>query len=142
MVGWYRRPVALPSAEWNRRLVREASAPREAGDSGPLFALTADDVRWKVIVTTAASGVFESKRPLVEGAFAPLLQRLRGELVTRLHDVSADGDKVFLEFETHCSATNGVAYDQEYCWAMRMRGGRIVEIVVYLDTDLRARVLA
>jgi hypothetical protein len=68
--------------------VREAFRPWEAGDSGLLFALVADDVRWTVIGSTPASGVFESKQALVNAAFGPLLERLEGALVTRFVDLA------------------------------------------------------
>jgi ketosteroid isomerase-like protein len=129
-------------AEENEALVREAFAPWEAGDSGPFFELVADDVHWEVIGTTPASGVFESKQALIEGAFGPLLAKLEGPLVTKLVDVTACGEKVFLQHTSHGVGTNGVVYDQAYCFAMRMDGGRIVEIRAYIDTDVLRRVLA
>jgi uncharacterized protein len=110
-------------------------------DSGPFFDLVAEDVRWTVIGTTAASGVFESKQALIDGAFGPLLERLDGPLVTRLIDVSVDGDKVFLQFESAGVTTDDIEYQQVYCFAMRMSDRRIVEITAYLDTDLLARAL-
>ncbi|MEM9517465.1 MAG: nuclear transport factor 2 family protein [Actinomycetota bacterium] len=133
--------MSSDAAARNRELVAGAFAPWEDGDSGPLFELIADDVRWRVIGTTWASGDFSSKQELIDKAFGRLLAVLGDDLRTRLHDVSADGDKVFLEFESHGMASNGVPYNQEYCWVMKMRAGRAVEIVAYLDTDLLVRVV-
>jgi ketosteroid isomerase-like protein len=130
------------SADENRRVVHEAFLPWEQGDSGPFFDLVADDVRWTVIGSTPVSGVYESKEALISGAFGPLLQRLGGRLVTRLVDISADGDKVFLQHESSGVTSDGIAYEQVYCFAMRMRDLRIVEIVAYLDTELLSRVMA
>jgi ketosteroid isomerase-like protein len=126
----------------NKRLVREAFRPWEEGDSGPFFDLIADDVRWTVIGSTPASGVFESKKALVDAAFGPLLERLEGPLTTRFVDLAADGDKVFLRFESSGMAKTGLRYHQVYCFAMVMRERRIVEIVAYLDTDLLAKVFS
>ncbi len=132
----------MPGAEHNKLLVREAFRPWEAGDSGPFFALIADDVRWTVIGTTPASGVFTSKQALIDGAFAPLLDRLGGKLTARFVDLAAEGDKVFLRFESSGVTKTGLRYDQVYCWAMVMRDQRIVEITAYLDTELLVRVFA
>ena len=126
----------------NKALVRAAFAPWEEGDSDPFFDLIADDVSWTVIGTTAASGVFDSKAALIDGAFGPLQARLDGPLLTRLVEVAADGDRVFLRFESRGRGANGLAYEQVYCWAMTMSEGRITEITAYLDTDLLARILA
>ncbi|MEM9257454.1 MAG: nuclear transport factor 2 family protein [Pseudomonadota bacterium] len=125
----------------NKHLVREAFRPWEAGDSGPLFALIADDVLWTVIGTTSASGVFHSKQSLIDEAFGPLLERLEHDLKTTFIDIAAEDDKVFLRFESLGHATTGVTYHQAYCWAMVMRDGIIVEITAYLDTDLLRRVM-
>jgi len=126
----------------NKTLVRTAFEPWERGDSGPFFALIAEDVVWTVIGTTSVSGVFRSKQVLVDQAFGPLLERLDGPLITRLVDIAAEGDKVFLRFESSGRAKTGLPYEQTYCFAMVMRAGRIVEIVAYLDTDLLARIFA
>ena len=40
----------MAKSDDNKRLVREAFRPWEAGDSGLFFALVADDVRWTVMM--------------------------------------------------------------------------------------------
>ena len=130
------------TADDNKALVRAAFTPWERGDSGPFFALIADDVAWTVIGTTAVSGVYRSKQALIEGAFGPLLARLDGPLTARFIDIAAEGEKVFLRFESRGRAKSGLAYEQAYCFAMVLREGRIVEIVAYLDTDLLAKVFS
>jgi ketosteroid isomerase-like protein len=80
--------------------------------------------------------VFESKQALVDGAFGPLLDRLAGGLTTTFREVAADGDRVFLRFESEGITKSGIRYEQVYCWAMTMRDGRIIDIVACLDTEL------
>jgi ketosteroid isomerase-like protein len=130
------------TAEDNKSLVRDAFRPWEQGDSGPFFALVTDAVTWTVIGSTAVSGLYRSKQALIDGAFDPLLERLDGPLKSRLIDIAAEGDKVFLRFESSGRAMTGLRYEQAYCFAMVMRDGRIIEIVAYLDTDLLARIFA
>jgi len=132
----------MTASDDNKRRVREAFRPWEEGDSGPFFELIAEDVRWTVIGSTPVSGVYESKQALVEAAFGPLLERLDGTLLTRFVDVAADGDKVFLRFESSGVTRTGLPYGQVYCFAMVMREQRIVEIVAYLDTELLAKVFS
>jgi ketosteroid isomerase-like protein len=132
----------MAASDDNKRVVREAFRPWEEGDSGPFFALIAEDVRWTVIGSTPVSGVYESKQALVEAAFGPLLERLAGMLSTRFVDVAAEGDKVFLRFESSGVAKTGLHYEQVYCFAMVMREQRIVEIAAYLDTELLAKVFS
>jgi len=56
--------------------------------------------------------------------------------------LAADGDKVFLRFESSAVAKTGLHYEQVYCFAMVMREQRIVEIVAYLDTELVVKVFS
>lgn len=134
--------VAMAASDDNKRRVREAFRPWEEGDSGPFFDLIAEDVRWTVIGSTPVSGIYESKQALVEAAFGPLLERLAGTLTTRFVDLAAEGDKVFLRFESSGVTKTGLHYEQVYCFAMVMREQRIVEIVAYLDTELLAKVFS
>jgi len=132
----------MAASDDNKRRVREAFRPWEKGDSGPFFDLIDEDVRWTVIGSTPVSGVYDSKQALVDAAFGPLLRRLAGPLSTRFVDLAADGDKVFLRFESSGVTKTGLHYDQVYCFAMVMREQRIVEIVAYLDTELLAKVFS
>jgi ketosteroid isomerase-like protein len=132
----------MVASDDNKRVVREAFRPWEEGDSGPFFDLIAEDVRWTVIGSTPVSGVYESKQALVEAAFGPLLERLAGTLSTRFVDLAAEGDKVFLRFESSGVAKTGLHYEQVYCFAMVMREQRVVEAVAYLDTELLAKVFS
>ncbi|MEM6762202.1 MAG: nuclear transport factor 2 family protein [Pseudomonadota bacterium] len=125
-----------------KRTVREAFRPWENGDSGPFFALVADDVRWTVIGTTKVSGVYTSKAALLENTFGPLLDRLDGPLKTTFIDLAVDGSRVFLRFESLGTGKTGTPYRQTYCFAMRWRNGQIVETVAYLDTELLANIFA
>ena len=75
----------------------------------------------------------------MDTAFDPLRERLDGPLITRFVDLAADGDKVFLRFESSGVVKTGLHYEQAYCFAMVMRKRRIVEIVAYLDTELLAK---
>lgn len=132
----------MAEAEKNAATVRAAFLPWEQGDSGPFFELVADDVRWTVIGSTPFSGVFESKQALLDGAFGVLVDHLEDGLQTRLVDIIAAGDKVVLQHTSHGIGTNGVTYDQAYCFVMTLRDDRIVEIVAYVDTDLLVRIIA
>ncbi|MEM8953370.1 MAG: nuclear transport factor 2 family protein [Verrucomicrobiota bacterium] len=134
--------MASSPQEQNKKLVRKAFRPWEDGNSAPFFDLIADDVVWNVIGKSPVSGLYHSKREIIDKAFGPLLDRLDGPLKTTFIDLAAEGERVFLRFESKGITKNGIHYDQAYCFAMLMRDDRIVEIVAYLDTDLLTRVFA
>ena len=131
---------AMTVSDNNKRLVLRAFQPWEMGNSKPFFDLIAEDVTWTVIGTTAVSGIYHSKKEIVDKAFGPLLGRLEGLLTARLVDIAAEGEKVFLRFESNGAGRTGIQYNQTYCFAMVMRGDRIIEITAYLDTELLARI--
>ena len=121
--------------------MRAAFEQWEQGDSRPFFALVADDVRWTVTGSTGISGTFHSKGAFVTQAAGLLTKRFAGPLVAKLVDVSADGDKVFVQWEGSAVSVTGVDYEQAYCWVLSMRDGRVVEALAYLDTELVSAVL-
>jgi ketosteroid isomerase-like protein len=129
----------LPAID-NKTILAKAFQLWEMGDSGPFFDVIADDVVWTVIGSTKVSGVYRSKQDLIDHAFGPLLNKLDGDLKTTRVDIVVEHEKAILQFESSGVAANGTKYDQVYCWAMKMRDGRIVEIIAYLDTDLLRRV--
>lgn len=125
----------------NAQTVIAAFRPWEHGDSGPFFALVADDVRWEVTGSSAVSGVYESKQALATGAFGRLTEKLSGPLVAQLVDVIAVDDDVVLRFTSSAPTYSDLVYDQSYCFVMKMSGGRITEIVAYIDTAILDAVL-
>jgi ketosteroid isomerase-like protein len=130
----------MSNSDEKKRLVFQAFQPWEQGNGTPFFDLIADDVTWTVIGTTAVSGVYHSKQEVIDRAFGPLLRRLNGPLTARFVDIAADGEKVYLRFKSSGIVKTGIHYKQTYCFAMVMRGGRIIEIVAYLDTAMLARI--
>ena len=135
------RRSAMTMSFENKRTVCAACRPWESNDSVSHFEIIAEDVLWTVIGTTSASGVYQSKQEIINKAFGPLLGQLDDGSMTRFVDRAAEGDKLFLVFGGAGHAGNGVGYDQTKCWPLVMRGGRIVEITVCLDTDLSRRVV-
>jgi len=123
------------TAAENKKLIREAFEAWGRGDGRPFFALVADDVRWTVTGRTPISGTYTSKKDF-RGVLKAMGEHLATDLKVVLHDVIADGDKVAVEFESHAAGRNGTAYDQRYCWMLRVVEGRVHEVVAYLDTEL------
>lgn len=122
----------------NKQLIRDAFAAWSRGDGRAFFKLVADDVRWTVTGSTPISRTYNSKRDF-RAALSAMAEHLATELKVVVHDVIADGDKVAVQFESHAQGKNGTAYDQKYCWMLRMAEGKVREVIAYLDTELVAR---
>lgn len=125
----------------NCQAIRSAFENWEHGDTRPFFGLVSADVRWTVIGSTPISGTYQGKSAFLEKAAGKLTAKFAGPLTARIVDVSADGDKVFLQWEGSARTTDGRPYEQAYCWVLTMSEGEVVEALAYLDTELVSAVL-
>jgi len=119
----------------NKKLIHDAFTVWSQGDGRPFFKLIADEVRWTVIGGTPVSGTYHSKHDFRQ-TVKSLSERFASDLKVTLRDVIADGDKVAVQWEGHAMGKNGTAYDQTYCWVMRLADGKVCECIAYLDTEL------
>ncbi len=129
------------SAVENRKMIREAFDAWSRGDGRPFFKLVADDVRWTVIGNTPISRTYTSKSDF-RNALKAMSDHFASELKVVVRDVIADGDKVAVQFESHAAGKNGIAYDQTYCWVLRLGDGKVREVTAYLDTELVTKLFA
>jgi uncharacterized protein len=124
----------------NRQLIEEVFAALEARDPRPFADLLADDVVWRIPGCSAWSGSWEGK-PMVQD----MLAYVRGLLVRRVQltvgRVLADGDHVVVTADGRAETTDGLPYDNAYCFVFRLADGKAVEITEYQDTDLAVRTL-
>jgi ketosteroid isomerase-like protein len=129
------------NAAENKKLIRDAFDAWSRGEGRVFFKLVADDVRWTVTGTTPISRTYNSKRDF-RSALSAMAEHLASELKIVVRDVIADGDKVAVQFESHAQGKNGTAYDQTYCWVLRLAEGQVREVIAYLDTELVSKLFA
>ena len=127
--------VTMATAD-NKKLVQDAFAAWARGEGNAVFNLLADDVHWTVIGSTPVSRTYFSKREFLDGAVKPLGEKISGAIQPTVRDVSADGDKVIVQWDGRATGRNGTLYNQTYCWVMRLEGGKVREGTAYLDTEL------
>lgn len=114
-----------------------------------------DDAAWTLIGTTPASGrhetlqniknVFQYKcwhgddRP---GSYDQGLDPAYGVKPLTIHEVTALEDgRVLVHCSSDCRGNNGVEYRNEYCWVIRVKDGKIVDLYEFADTALIERAL-
>jgi len=58
-----------------------------------------------------------------------------------IHTVTAEGDRVVVEFEGNGTLSNGDKYCNQYCMVFQLRGGKICQVNEYFCTILADEVL-
>ena len=111
------------------------------GTGRPFIETLADDVRWTIIGSTAWSKTYVGKRSVIDDLLRPLGRQLGGASIIRAHHFVAEGDDVVVQATGHNATTAGKAYENAYCWVIRMRDGQMSELTEYTDTQLIASVL-
>ncbi len=117
-----------------RELVAYLFNSWEAGDSSAFFKVLADDMQWTAIGTTPISGVSHSKSEYLTKTYAPLLKVFSGPTSCRLKRLMADGDLVTVEWHGETPLLKGGIYVNDYCWVIRAKDDKIVEVTGYFDT--------
>jgi len=106
----------------------EAAAPCLAPDAFTLakgFGKFAGVRQHDLILATI--GAF---RKLVPDGMQPVIQ-----------SVTAEGDRVVVEFEGNATLSNGASYCNQYCMVFTLQGGRIKQVNEYFCTILADEVL-
>ena len=96
----------------------------------------ADDVDWTVQGTHPLAGYYTSKADFHAHTFARLNKILPGGTQLHVEQVFTDGDWAIVELRSLATARNGMRFDNRYCWIMRFKDERIVEVRAYLDSAL------
>jgi hypothetical protein len=58
-----------------------------------------------------------------------------------VHSVTAEGERVVVEFEGNATLSNGESYNNQYCMVFTLRDGRIKQVNEYFCTILADKVL-
>jgi uncharacterized protein (TIGR02246 family) len=119
----------------NKALIEAAFAALSHGDGRQFTALMADDFAWHMSGTTPWSGTYRGK-----AAVAKMLAELFTQFTTtyRLKPlrILGDGDFIVVEGKGDVMTMREVAYNNDYCYVIRMHGGKMTELTEYFDTAL------
>ncbi len=122
------KKVALGFIEAFGRGDTEASAPfldPEASTFAKGFGQFAGERRYEMIV-----GTIGALKLLVPTGLRPSMK-----------SVTAEGDRVVVEWEGNATTSDGQTYNNQYCMVFTMRNGRILKVNEYFCTKLADEVL-
>ena len=112
--------------------------------TGRVFDLLAPDAKWTIEGNCPVSKTYHSRQEFLDAVIDPFNARLSSRLIPTVRGIYADGDMVIALFDGEATARDGKPYRNTYTWYMRMREGKIFEVVGLFDTmrytDLWTRV--
>lgn len=122
--------------EDNKQVVLDFFEAGARGDMEACFALLADDISWTNIGTTKFSGTYVGKQEITEKLLGPLFGQLKAGIVSRIEQLTAEGDIVVAQTSGTAETVDGIAYNNSYCQVIRIRDGKIAVVKEYMDTAL------
>jgi ketosteroid isomerase-like protein len=126
-----------PAAEIVTRIFAETAVD---GGSPTFVEHMADDMVFRTIGSGPWSGEFKGKEAILDGIFRPLRRRLEHRK-TIAHNIIDAGDTVVVQARGDAVTREGRRYDNDYCFIIRFRDGKMAVYEEYCDTALIDRVL-
>ena len=121
----------------NKQLLQHAYAEISKGNVQPLLDSLADDVEWTIIGSTALSGTSRGKQEVIDKLLKPIRARLAdGPIMFQPERFIAEGEYVVMQAHGRATALSGKPYNNTYCIVCRIVGGKVKEMVDYVDTEL------
>lgn len=125
----------------SKTLLQHIFAGLARGDTKPFVDSLADDFCWTLTGATAWSGVYRGKKAVMDELMRPLFAQFASQYTNTPCRFIAEGDWVAVESNGKVMTQAGVPYNNQYCWLCRVEGGRLKEVIEYMDTQLVATVL-
>jgi uncharacterized protein len=130
------------SSARNKEIMREVFAELAKGNGKPFVDAMAEDFTWILKGTTKWSRVYRGKQAVRRELLASLFAQFAGPYTNTARRILADEDMVVVESEGRVITKAGPAYNNSYCYVIRMQDGKMQELTEYLDTALVDAVLA
>jgi ketosteroid isomerase-like protein len=126
----------------NKQLLQHVFAELARGNSRPFVESWADDFCWTVIGTTKWSGTYRGKHAVLKELMEPLFAQFAHRYTNTAHRFIAEDDYVVVECRGHVTTKAGQPYNNTYCYVIRLDGGKLRELIDYLDAALLEAVLS
>jgi ketosteroid isomerase-like protein len=124
------------ATESNRAIMTAVMEAMSRGDTQPFGEAMADDFSWHMTGTTAWSGTFAGKADVRGRMLKALFAQFATQYKNTPRRILADGDFVVIECRGEVITKTGKPYNNSYCFVIRMRDGKMVELTEYFDTEL------
>jgi ketosteroid isomerase-like protein len=122
--------------ERNRATITAIMEAMSRGETRPFGDAMADDFTWRMTGTTAWSGNYVGKADVQGRMLKTLRQQWASQYKSTPSRIFADGDYVIVETRGEVVTRTGKPYNNTYCFVIRMRDDKMVELTEYFDTEL------
>jgi ketosteroid isomerase-like protein len=122
--------------ENNKKIASEFAARFSANDMAGALDMIADDVTWWVAGKPAhVPGAGQFTKQQVAGLFRRMAEQFPSGLQMTIKSMTAEGERVAVELESYGELPNGRVYNNEYHMLLTIRGGKIIAMREYHDTQ-------
>ena len=125
----------------NREIIAHIFSETAKGNGEAYLAALAEDATFRTIGSNSWSTTFRGRDAIVNDLFGRLRVKLRGRnfcTPSRIHDA---GEFIIVQARGRNLTRQGMPYENDYCFVIRLRAGKMVEIEEYCDTELVASAL-
>ena len=123
------------SAE-NKRIIAEAFDGLSRADARAFIDSMDDDISWIIMGQSRLSHRYDGKAAIQEELVPALFANFATDYRNFAEEIIAEGDRVVVLARGEVKTVRGEDYNNDYCFVMRMRDGKIVELREYCDTAL------
>ena len=125
----------------NKRIIAQAFDGLSRADPRAFLDAMADDFTWIIEGQSKFSRRYEGKAAVQDELVPALFANFATDYRNFADEIIAEGDRVVVLARGEVKTVRGEDYNNSYCFVIRMRGGRMVELREYMDTALAERVL-
>jgi ketosteroid isomerase-like protein len=120
------------SVEENKKIAADFFEYLSTGNGPAIINALADTATWWIAGNFALSGT-KTKAQFAE-VMGGLGAKIDGPLTIKTTGVTAEGNRVAVEAESHAKMKNGKVYQNKYHFLLDIRDGKIQAVKEYLDT--------
>jgi ketosteroid isomerase-like protein len=120
----------------NKRIIAEAFDGLARADATAFLDAMADDFTWIIEGQSKWSLRFEGKAAVQRDLIPPLFANFVTDYRNFADEIIAEGDRVVVLARGEVKTVRGEDYNNSYCFVIRMKDGKMVELREYMDTAL------
>ena len=124
------------NTETNKQIASEFFARFTESDIPGVLTLLSEDATWRVPGKSGSTPIAGVRtKPQMARVFQAMMERLKSGAKMTVKGLTAEGDRVAVEVESHAELKNDRVYNNEYHFLMVIRDGKILAVHEYYDTQ-------